>query len=362
MQLSDLQGFSSIGLLWDLDAFFVSIRIPRLIKLALDREFPPMILGLSMKVHCGARAFKEGPYISQFVKPAGLSILAGCGGSASFTRAALYDVLQTMHASFRPCQLQTFVDDIPQTHTGEPEVIVQQAIEQAQRFVQLLGDEGFKISPKSNVVASSFVLAKEVQLALRDMGIEITAKTDARDVGTDLTAGGRRRITLQKARLVKVKAGIKAVLRLNGTIKQARKLVHTSVKPRAWGFSVQGTSPTMAKILRSQLGKGLGVRKAGGCLATAMACHGYFQRDPWIAYSVSNIADFYQTLQDLPRHCFLAAQVHWQDLKDALEPTGRWAKVKGPMSAAIATLFDWDFEPPEINKWMDPTGHCWNLM
>jgi hypothetical protein len=100
MEAAQARGFATIGILWDLAAFFDSIRIHRLVKLALERRFPPRALRLAMKVHAGARAFKEGPYISNFVQPAGVSILAGCGRSVSFTRAALYDVLESMHRDY----------------------------------------------------------------------------------------------------------------------------------------------------------------------------------------------------------------------------------------------------------------------
>ena len=84
-ELSNLQGFANIGLLWDLDAFYDSIHIHRLIALALERDFSPKILNLAMKVQCAGRAFKDGPYINNFIQPNGLSILAGCGSSVSLT-------------------------------------------------------------------------------------------------------------------------------------------------------------------------------------------------------------------------------------------------------------------------------------
>ena len=101
MEMGFARGFAMVGLLWDLAAFFDCIRFHRLVKLALDRDFPSLVLRLAMKVHTSARAFKEGPNVSQFVRPTGMSILAGCGGSVSFTRAALYEVLQSMHDDFR---------------------------------------------------------------------------------------------------------------------------------------------------------------------------------------------------------------------------------------------------------------------
>ena len=116
--------------------------------------FPPWILSLSVQVHTGVRAFKEGPYVSHFVRPTGCSILAGCGCSISFTRAALYEVLDFMHTSFRPCDIKTYVDDILQIHTGEKEVVFHQALEQATALVGALQAEHFVVSAKSTIVSS----------------------------------------------------------------------------------------------------------------------------------------------------------------------------------------------------------------
>ena len=71
VEVAAAQGFASVGLLWDLAALFDSIRLPKLIKVALEKEFPPWILSLSLQVHTGVRAFKDGPYVSHFVRPAG---------------------------------------------------------------------------------------------------------------------------------------------------------------------------------------------------------------------------------------------------------------------------------------------------
>ena len=61
VELAVARGFSAVGILWDISAFFDSILIHRLIEHALNLGFPPLVLRLSLKVHTAARAFKEGP-------------------------------------------------------------------------------------------------------------------------------------------------------------------------------------------------------------------------------------------------------------------------------------------------------------
>jgi hypothetical protein len=359
VELAVARGFSAIGILWDISAFFDSIRIHRLVDLALKLGFPPMVLRLSLKVHTAARAFKEGPYVSQFLKPSGVSILAGCGASVSFTRAALYDVLDGMHRSYRPCQIQTFVDDIPQVHTGPEEIVAAQAVTQALDLAARLKNEGFSISSKSTVVASSESLGKRIVQELGEHGLHIALAQSGRDLGCDFTAGARRRVTLQAARKQKVKQGTSIVLKMTNTLKDARKLQLTAIRPRAWGFAALGCSPSMAKSLRSQAGRGLNIKKAGGCLTTAFYMHGYQHKDPWLLHSLENVLHFMQALMDLPSHLRLAAESTWHAIREELGHKFKWARVKGPMSSAIATLIDWDFEPLSLTQWIDPTGATW---
>ena len=124
-----------------------------------------------------------------------------------------------MHASYRPCQLQTYVDDIPQTHSGTEEIIVDDVVEQELHLVRLLEAEGLRVSPRGTLVASTPALARRVQSELQKVGIHLTVQDSARDVGADFAAGSRRRISIQKSRMIKVKAGVKVVLQIAGVNK-----------------------------------------------------------------------------------------------------------------------------------------------
>ena len=195
-----------------MSAVFDSIDIARLVEYSLDRDFPCWVHNLSLQVHTASRAFKEGPYVSHFIRPTGNSILAGCRRSIQFTRNALYNTLDEMHRQYRPCSITTFVDDLAQTFTGPLEVVRESAIVQGRHLVELLRSEGFAIAPKSTLCASSISLGLEIQQGLAAAGIHVQNASGARDVGVDFAAGARRRITLQRNRLVKVRSGIKAVI------------------------------------------------------------------------------------------------------------------------------------------------------
>ena len=69
-----------------------------------------------------------------------------------------------------------------------------------------LKKEGFSISAKSTVVASSQALAKAVVKELANQGLTLAVAEAGRDLGCDFAAGARRRIILQAARRTKVSA------------------------------------------------------------------------------------------------------------------------------------------------------------
>ncbi len=161
---------------------------------------------------------------------------------------------------------------------------------QAVDFVQQLNMHGFTVSGKSTIIASDMRLACDIQVELAKHNIDIQVAASGRDVGTDFTAGGRRRITIQRTRANAVKRGIATVLKMSCSLKskRARKLIFTACKPRAWGFSVMGCSPTMAKATQGNAVKGLGIKKFGGCNRMAMATWTRIPGSPsaWIMFCI----------------------------------------------------------------------------
>ena len=175
-----------------------------------------------------------------------------------------------MHSSYFPrCNIQTYVDDTPQTHTGPRDLVLLDAVVQAVDFVQQLHQHGFELSAKSTIVASDMRLACDIQCELAKHNITLQIAGSGRDLGTDFTAGARRRVTIQTTRANALKRGITTVINSFAKCKKARKLVFTACKPRAWGFAVMGTSPTMAKTMQGNVIKGLGIKKVPHCACNA---------------------------------------------------------------------------------------------
>ena len=63
LEVGALSSLCTAAILWDIAAFFDSIRIADVVKLGEVHGFPPVLLRLSLLVHCGTRAFKEKSFI-----------------------------------------------------------------------------------------------------------------------------------------------------------------------------------------------------------------------------------------------------------------------------------------------------------
>ena len=107
--------------------------------------------------------------------------------------------------------------------------------------------------------------------------------------------------------------------------------------------------------------KGLNIRKAGGRIVTAFLCSGNESKDPEFTLAVENVLYYIEALLAQPRHMWLAVSVAWPAIKDELDVGLRWAKVKGPMSSAIATLLDYGLDPRKYDEWLDAEGFLWRI-
>ena len=129
----------------------------------------------------------------------------------------------------------------------------------SEAFVEGMAKLGLSMSPKSVVLASNPELAKRMQARLKKAGIDVQMASHGADLGADCVAGGARRVTLQVSRMKKVRSGVTHTLKFGRCTKglHTRKLILTSVLPKAFGFSVLGCSPTTASALRAAIVKGL---------------------------------------------------------------------------------------------------------
>ena len=86
--------------------------------------------------------------------------------------------------------------------------------------------------------------------------------------------------------------------------------------------------------------------------------HGLSGKDPAVTMPMENVLDFV-TGHLASDHKVISQQI-WPQLVKLL-PSGRWAKVFGPMSSAIATLLGFGWTLPDISTWQSPDGVLWGI-
>ena len=120
-------------------------------------------------------------------------------------------------------QINTFVDDCPQIHTGTEEFLASHVPVAARAFASEMRSIGLSVSEKTTVVSSSTTLATHIQSELRKAEFFLKCAPVGRDLGCDLAGGSRRRVSLQKYRLAKAKSGAKIVSQLSKKTKNVKK-------------------------------------------------------------------------------------------------------------------------------------------
>ena len=159
---------------------------------------------------------------------------------------------------------------------------------------------------------------------------------------------------MQQLRMLNVQRAAKQVSILSKHTKQAKRLVITGVRPRFYGYAAMGASPTTCKQMRAKLCNAAGIRKAGGCATTALSIAGLQDSDPMVAYPLETVLEF--SIAHIRSATKLVNAEAWRRKHADLQVGGKWAKVCGSLSAAIASLEDAGFEAPAVDRWTDPSG------
>ena len=83
LEVAAIEGKWSLLFLWDLRKFYDSIRLSKLIKELIKKDFPPALLALGAIARKAPRILKAGHSVSGVIDTPARSILAGCQLSCS---------------------------------------------------------------------------------------------------------------------------------------------------------------------------------------------------------------------------------------------------------------------------------------
>lgn len=137
-ELSQLEGFFSFMLLWDLQEFFDSIDIKTLVAEAARVSFPMLQLALSMIVHRAPRRLKIGAAIGPPTLQMGRSMQACCPRPTDLARVYTPRMVKTLASCHPLAKVFQHVDDISNLAIGKtPFELVAAACRYALHFNEL---------------------------------------------------------------------------------------------------------------------------------------------------------------------------------------------------------------------------------
>ena len=351
-----------IQFLWDGEKFYDSINTNRLINLSLDQDYPAHMLELGIQVHSADRVLVSDGCCSEPIGIEGRSIIAGCMQSTTLTKALLHDMLDHLHRRYRPVSIQSYVDDLAQRHQGKGPGLAKQAVQCAAELVDLMGELGVSMSPKSALQASTPVLSSMVQQELAALDISLRNPKSVRDLGLDSTIGKSRIRPVAKHRLWRGVLKGRKLKQFVQANKKARRLFKPAIKSVSlWGHQYKGVAPQELATYRARMARVLCLDKPGGCTTTAILLSQGPRGDPTYQVVLETLRTWFQIWEALPT-LRLAINKVWGTLVERLaNPSSRWRRVTGPISAVVATVYQIGWKPTAPLQWQDIEGEDWHL-
>jgi hypothetical protein len=350
------QGHTVVQLLWDVEAFFDSMDIEKLVTFAQRWGMPPHASILELQQHLAPRALQIDGCFAPLIDKMGRSMLAGCTSSTRFARAFLRDcILQAMSGTVKAVGMH--VDDVAQLFADPSRSTAKEsAIRQGATFATSLMKLGFTISPKSVVVSSCWETAKKVASAIHRMGIPMTAVVSADDLGVTASGGKRRIVEAMRKWICKGTRRIGRVKVLPKSNAKAKVLYKTGVKPQQWyGICCMGASPSLRKKARRaavMCGGNTGWRP---CYTTALCLQGGMMHDPEVELQVKQVGTWLDLWWDVTVAEKEELTCAWRKIRDELTgapESKRWARVAGPIAATVTTLLELGWQPLQPDFWL----------
>ncbi len=266
-----------------------------------------------------------------------------------------------MHAAYRPRELNTWVDDLAHQERGRRQTVVTKVVQVAGALVAGLKGLGFKVAAKCTILAHPPQVGQEIVTALEKKGIILQTARSGKDLGVDAHVG-RRSTKALKGRMTKAGKRARAIAQLVRVDRATKVLAKTGFKPQAvWGLEAQGLAPSTLKRLRAQVAGMSGCKHPGGCSTTAIRLAYDETADPHHYGRTQLLREWlhlYTELQDQRG----ALALTWRRITAQLRSSPRpWNKVKGPVSAVVATLLDLEWDPVGPGLWRDLDGAEYNL-
>ena len=338
-EVHNQMGLVHLTVNWDLEKFFDTICWVRLAELAGRLEYPTVPFILAAQVHLAGRILTGEFGASLPVFPR-VGVLQGCGHSVNLAKVLPLRHLEQAHRSLPFTTIRTWVDDMPQTTVGTLRLVRDKAPEAAVYWLKALRGLGLKPSKKTAIVANP-------QCGSRG-GPEELGEGGAQGEGCPLHARPSA-LTPQQVREGGCRSGGTAPAeRFEGRAESGgwfgRGPPSEGSSHRAplaqlhWGVEQHGVSPTELRKWRAAYAGAAGYLKSGGSTSAAIRLHLPTQADPGVAVPSRVVKAWVGTWRKLPTQKRRLVTKVWPAILGRLEGKRYWGKVRGPVSALIATM------------------------
>ena len=350
--------------LFDVKEFFDSIDLLKVLRAARHFQFPTVDLVLLYLEHLAPRLLRiKGAYAPAIQPHRGT--IAGCRGAQQFARIVLKRILFHVHTRFHPLVVtKSWVDDVNQRSEGSEQEVADAIVDAGCALAEGIQALNLVVADKSRVIASKWSLAKSIAARFAKLKVPILAASTAADLGIDRGSGvaAAKPTGSKRFRRSMVKAAVFAKFSRGARrSRTGRKLFNSGVVPQAAHHAkVHGMPPTQVAKVRTAAGAVLNNASRGRCLTTRLALE-YKDSDPGIAIPMALIDAWIDFLVHHPEDYERAKQTWPLTLKRLRSAKHRWRKVRGAMSAVIATLLDLGWDPVQVNRWIDGEGSTWHF-
>ena len=375
-EVQHLEGRFAVTAFWDIEKFFDSVTIERLIRNAVEANYPLHIFFFDLLFHVGPRFLRWSGWLSHVILVQ-KSILAGARKSCAFARLIMYPIIEAWHYTVPDViegSLRSFVDDLAQSVVAEREEgFVQHAAALMRGLADGLVSAELRISTKSRFTASHPRLAHELQQAMVRHEVPIRAATVVKDLGIDATQGKRRSTATLRGRAAKAKRKtIKAVKlgRMATGLKHrvARFWLSNTQPTASYGASAFGLSEAALREQRTMCSR-TAQTKFGQCPLSVIAIAHGIAKDPEVQVLKLSIGFWISVWSSADATLRARLEVAWRTQlrrlfleRKASEHT--WNKVTGPISALQASLHRIRWKCPRPDMWIstDRHGELWHTI
>ena len=337
----DLHG---VTLFIDLSTFFESVDHTRLIQVAGEVGFPPLLLELSLRLYRGARVIQaEGTATPPQYATRG--IIAGCPMAPSLSKVALFKACQQVWGLPHAQAVDAWLDDVSIDLVHENAGAAAQAAVHAFRtFKQAATAEGLTLSEDKTCFVCTTAAAHKPLKKVNPKGGELVTK----DLGVDSHGGRRRRTGTAQARARK--AGLRQKRLHSLRVPQIRHRVRAQ---RASIEAAGGVAPKRLKHFRT-LAANVAHKHKLGSLEVVMRIGEAGVKDPALTVLKQHWKTLWRIFSNM-RHCTAQLQHTWGVLWGKLGSNPhKWKSVKGPLAAMVAYLSDLGVNASSLWQWGFP--------